>query len=84
MPIAPEPMTMSDFGMMSGFIASKYVQINFLSGSMPGSARGRAGGGRRAGDSKGNRLDLTLNVIMLLHPIEAIELWQQAAAHAGG
>ena len=53
-------------------------------GQRGGIQRGRAGGGRRAGDSKGNRLDLTLNVIMLLHPIEAIKLWQQAAAHAGG
>ena len=42
MPMAPEPITSSDFGILSGFIASKYVQTSFLSGSMPGSTRGRA------------------------------------------
>ena len=42
MPIAPEPTTKSDFGIFSGTIASKYVQISFLSGSSPGNTRGRA------------------------------------------
>ena len=42
MPMAPEPTTSSDFGTRSGTMASKYVQISFLSGSSPGSTRGRA------------------------------------------
>ena len=42
MPMAPDPMTSSDFGMACGTMASKYVQISFLSGSIPGKARGRA------------------------------------------
>ena len=42
MPMAPEPTTSSDFGIAGGTMASKYVQTSFLSGSRPGSTRGRA------------------------------------------
>ncbi len=42
MPIAPEPMTSSDFGMTVGTIACRYDQISLPSASMPGSSRARA------------------------------------------
>jgi hypothetical protein len=42
MPIAPDPITRSDFGIWGGTMASKYVQISSPSGSRPGSARGLA------------------------------------------
>ena len=42
MPIAPEPITSSDFGIFAGTIASKYDQISLPSTSMPGICRGRA------------------------------------------
>ena len=40
--IAPDPMTISDFGISAGFMASKYVQMFCPSGAMPGRVRGRA------------------------------------------
>ena len=42
MPMAPDPAISSERGSAGGNMASKYVQMLWPSGSMPGRTRGRA------------------------------------------